>query len=436
MKRGHRLAMCAVLLLLVGLVVLTSVRVRAGQGTRAPTPAGVAKLADAMPPHFEGDVSWLKPLPAGTKVPELQPGGYGRPSVAVAIDPHDHVWILQVPSPESRKAEAEGATTPRVFAFDSAGNLLHGWGGPSQGYQWMEAPDPPRLWPSGTPAEHGIFADHKGNVWVTGNGHVALKFSHEGKFLLQIGELWKSNGSNDHKLLGNPTDLAVDPATNEAYIADGYNNRRVIVFDADTGAYKRHWGAYGKRPNDLRLLDGQQGLVADPTEFYLPGAPPPQQFLGVHCVRVSRDGLVYVCDRSRNRIQVFRRDGSYISELFVEPDTPVDIGFLPGARGINRRSQLGPLSPRSETAGFGAPSTVAFSADPDQRFLYVGDNQNFKIMIYRRRDLRLLGSFPTNNVANHYITVDSNGNIYNSALQKFVFKGVPTLREMLNRANF
>jgi DNA-binding beta-propeller fold protein YncE len=245
--------------------------------------------------------------------------------------------------------------------------------------------------------------------------------------------VWKSNGSNDHKLLGSPTDLAVDPATNEVYIADGYVNRRVVVFDADTGAYKRHWGAYGKRPNDLRLLTDQQGLIADPAEFYLPGAPPPQQFLSVHCVRVSKDGFVYVCDRNRNRIQVFRRDGTYVREFFVEPDTPVDIGFLPGARGVNRLSMLGPLSPRTETAGFGAPSTVAFSSDPEQRFLYVGDNQNFKIMIYRRRDLQLLGSFPTNGATNHYITVDSKGNIYNSRLQKFVFKGVPTLNQLLNR---
>ena len=418
--------------LLAGVVVLGSAAAWPGKPARAQTHTGGAALAEAIPPHFEADPSWLQPLPPGTSVPELKPTGYGRPSVSVATDTRDHVWILQVPTPESRKAEAEGATIPRLFEFDPAGKLLQAWGGPGKGYQWMEAPSEPRLWPSGTPAEHGLFVDHKDNVWVTGNGHVALKFSHEGRFLLQIGELWKSNGSNDRRLLGNSTDLTVDPAANEVYIADGYNNRRVIVLDADTGAYKRHWGAYGKRPNDLRLLADQQGLIADPAEFYLPGAPPPRQFLSVHCVRVSKDGFAYVCDRNRNRVQVFRRDGTYIREFFVEPDTPVDIGFLPAARGVNRLSLLGPLS-RTETAGFGAPSTVAFSSDPEQRYLYVGDNQNHKIVIYRRRDLQLLGSIPTNTGANHYITVDSKGNIYNSRLQKFVFKGVPTLNELLKR---
>jgi DNA-binding beta-propeller fold protein YncE len=420
-------------ILLAGVVVLGSAGVWPGKPARAQLQRGAAALAEAIPPHFESDPSWLKPLSPGKSLPELKPLAYGRPSVSVATDSHDHVWILQVPSPESRKAEAAGATIPRVFAFDSAGNLVQGWGGPGKGYQWMENPDPPRLWPAGTPAEHGIFVDHKDNVWVTGNGHVALKFSHDGKFLLQIGELWKTGGSNDRRLLGSPTDLAVEAATNEVYIADGYINRRVAVFDADTGAYKRHWGAYGKRPNDLRLLADQQGLIADPAEFYLPGAPPPPQFLSVHGVRVSKDGFVYVCDRNRNRVQVFRRDGTYVSEFFVEPDTPVDIGFLPAARGVNRLSVLGPLSPRKETAGFGAPSTVAFSSDPEQRYLYVGDNQNHKIMIYRRRDLQLLGSIPTDTGANHYIAVDSKGNIYNTRLQKFVFKGVPTLHELLNR---
>lgn len=269
--------------LLAGVAVLGSAGVWPGKLARAQAQRGAAALADAMPPRFEFDPSWPPPQ-GGRSLPELSPVAYGRPSVSVATDLHDHVWILQVPSPASRKAEAEGATIPRLFEFDSAGKLLQAWGGPGKGYQWLEAPSEPRLWPSGTPAEHGLFVDHKDNVWV-------------------------------------------------------------IVLDADTGAYKRHWGAYGKRPNDLRFLEDQQWLIADPTEFYLPGAPPPQQWLSVHCVRISKDGFVYVCDRNRNRIQVFRRNGTYVRELFVEPDTPVDHGFIPGVRSSNRRSMLAPLVP-------------------------------------------------------------------------------------------
>lgn len=424
----------AAVLLVAAAAALAGGNGRVETAARAQGQGSTSGLAEAIPPHFEAVEPWPKPLPAGKTLPELTPIAYGRPSASVATDSHDHVWILQVPSPATKKVEAGGTPMPRVFAFDSEGNLLpQAFGGPGKGYQWMEDPNPARMWPSGTPAEHGMFVDHKGNVWVTGNGHVALKFTHDGKFLLQIGELWKNNGSNDHKLLGSSTDLTVDAATNEVYIADGYVNRRVVVFDADTGAYKRHWGAYGKRPNDIRLLEDQQGLISDPTELYLPGGPPPSQFLSVHCVRISKDGFVYACDRSRNRVQVFRRDGKFVRELFVESDTPVDLGFLPGVRGINRQSQLAPLSPRKESAGFGAPSTVAFSSDPEQRFLYVGDNQNHKIMIYRRRDLQMLGSIPTLPGANHYISVDSKGNIYNSKLQKFAFKGVPTLNQLLNR---
>ena len=386
-------------------------------------------LVDVMPPRFELDPSWPKPLPDGQSWPELQ-----RAATSVAVDSHDHVWILQVPSPAARLAEAAGTAVPRLFEFDAAGNILQAWGGPSDGYQWMEAPDPLPLWPGGTPGEHGMFVDHEDNVWVTGNGHVALKFSHDGTFLLQIGEQGKTNGSNDRRLLGNPCELTVDPATNEVYIADGYLNRRVIVFDAETGAYKRHWGAYGERPTDLPLLTDQDGLIADPAEFYFPAGPPQPQWLAVHCVRVSKDGLVYVCDRSRNRIQVLRRDGTFLSELYVAPDTPVDLGFVTGARRVNRSALTASEEGGPQAAGFGAPSTIGFSRDPEQRYLYIGDNQNAKIWIFRRRDLQLLGSFPTKTGANHYLTVDSEGNIYNSGLQKFVFKGVPSLDGLLKRS--
>ena len=392
--------------------MLGNVGVWPGRGASAQAQGGGPGFAGAMAPRFEPDPSWPKPLPEGTAWPEIT-----RAATSVAVDSRDHVWIFQVLSPAARQAEATGTAVPRLFEFDTAGNLVRAWGGPGKDYQWMEALVPNPIWPAGTPPEHGMFIDHEDNVWVTGNGHVALKFSRDGKFLLQIGELWKTNGSNDRRLLGNPCELTVEPATNELYIADGYINRRIIVFDAETGAYKRHWGAYGKRPADLQLLKEKDGLIANPAEFYLPGGPPQPQWLGVHCVRVSRDGLVYVCDRSRNRIQVFRRNGTFVREIYVAADTSVELGFIPGARG----------------AGFGAPSTIAFSPDPDQRYLYLGDNMNAKIWIFRRRDLQLLGSLPTKVRANHYLTVDSKGNIYNSGLQKFVFKGVPSVNELLKR---
>jgi DNA-binding beta-propeller fold protein YncE len=400
-------------MLLVVLVVLGSSRTPLGRAAGGKTQTD-ARVQDAVPPAFELDPSWPRPSAVGKAWPDLK-----RAATSVAVDSHDHVWALYVPGAAEQQAEAAGAQVPRVFEFDSKGNLLQSWGGPGKGNRWMENQVPRLGWPTGTPAEHGMFIDHKDNVWVTGNGHIALKFSPQGKFLLQIGELWKSNGSNDHKLLGNACELTVDPQTNEVYVADGYNNRRIVVFDADTGAYKRHWGAYGKRPVDVQFLTDKNGLIADTAEFYLPAGAPQRQFLGVHCVRVSTDGLVYVCDRHRNRVQVFRKDGTFVREIYVAPDTPVDLGFVsgPGAR-------------------FGAPSTIGFSKDPEQRYLYLGDNQNFKILIFRRRDLQVMGSFRTNTNANHYLTVDSQGNIYNTGLQRFVFKGVPTRDELLKRTNF
>ena len=150
--------------------------------------------------------------------------------------------------------------------------------------------------------------DGNDNVWIAGNGDVVLKFSKTGKFLLQIGEKFRTGGSNDPGLLGNPTDVAVDIAAAEVYVSDGYLNRRVVVFDSGTGRYKRHWGAYGNKPDD--------GVPAN----YERGQPPPSQFFIVHCVRLSNDGLVYVCDRQRNRVQVFRKDGTFVAEALVAPE--------------------------------------------------------------------------------------------------------------------
>ncbi len=366
-----------------------------------------AGAAETQPPGgvpvFELDLSWPAPLAD----PDAPWPDLDRNATSVAVDPRDHVWMIQLPTPEELEAEnAGGPRVPRVFEFDPAGNVIRSWGGPGTSALWMDEPAPEVPYPSGTPAEHGMFVDHDNNVWVTGNGHVALKFSPAGVLLLQVGELGRTNGSNDTALLGNSCELTVDPARNELYVADGYNNRRVIVFDAATGDYSRHWGAYGNRPVDFELMDN--GLYSDDSQLYAPDAPPQQQFLAVHCVRVAQDGAVYVCDRQRNRVQVFRRDGTFVTEFLVAPDTPAELGFPQGVGAVN----------------FGSASTIGFSPDAGQRYLYVGDNMNDTIWIYRRSDLELLGSIATDRAANHYLSVDSAGNIYNSGLQKFVFRGV------------
>jgi DNA-binding beta-propeller fold protein YncE len=269
---------------------------------------------------------------------------------------------------------------PPVIEFDSEGNVLRAWGGPNGGYDWPEN-------------EHGIFVDYKGNVWIAGNGendHQVLKFSQDGEFLLQIGQAGMTGGSNDTELLGNPADTEVDPETNEVYVADGYLNKRVIVFDADTGEYKRHWGAYGEPPSDD------------------PNAPEGSQFGNpVHCVRITDDGLVYVCDRANNRVQVFEKDGTFVKEFEIEPDT----------------------------LGNGSTWDVDVSSDHRQRFLYNADGENNYVWILKRANDQILTTFGRNGRYAgqfhwvHNLVVDSRGNIYTAEVdtgkrvQKFRFRG-------------
>ena len=348
-------------------------------------------------PAFELDRAWPKPLPNNW--------GFGD-AWGVAVDSRDHVWIIHAKSEESSGwlAQEGKQPAPPVVEFDSQGNLVQAWGGPGPGYTWMENPI----------AEHGIWVDSSDYVWVTGNGHVALKFTRAGKFLLQIGELWKTNGSNDQRLLGNATGLTVAPRTNEVFIADGYGNHRVIVFDANTGAYRRHWGAYGKRPDD--------GPAEKLINSFDPTGPVPQRFNPTHCVRISKDGFVYVCDRGHNRFQVFREDGTFVKEVFVEKNAPATHEF---------DHKAGKYVARTGPGNFvGSVSSVAFSADPEQRYLYVGGSTSYpRIFVFRRSDLQLLGSVETR--GNHEIAVDSTGNIYtvdgySRTVQRYLFKGVPS----------
>ena len=342
-------------------------------------------------PSFQVDPFWPK-LPKAWILGQVS---------GVAVDAQDHVWVLQRPwslnNDELKKnPEAECCSAPPpVMEFDSAGNYLRGWGGrPEDGsYEWPED-------------EHGIHVDYKGNVWVSSAGgprmaqrkeNFLVKFTREGKFLLQIGRRGMSKGSLDTGNLNNAADMWVHPATNEVFVADGYVNRRVIVFDADTGAFKRMWGAYGDPPDD-----------AAPKAFAGEG-PGPRQFNTVHGIKVSADGLVYVNDRLNNRLQVFTIDGVFQREVFIE-----------------RKTQL-----------LGTSFNTAFSPDAGQRWLYVGDAGNGRIHVFDRRTLQELrafgriGRYAGEFVFMHNLATDSAGNLYVSEVgngrrvQKFVLEAAP-----------
>jgi DNA-binding beta-propeller fold protein YncE len=343
-------------------------------------------------PAFEVDPLWPKPLPNHWLL---------GMTIGVWVDEQDHVWIIHRSSAtlnaNERGAEVDPPTgeccrgAPPVLVFDPAGNLVRHWGGPGQGYEWPQS-------------NHGIFVDYKGNVWIGGNGekdaHI-LKFTKDGKFLLQVGRLGNNKGSNDLENFGRVAKIFVDPKTNEAFIADGYGNRRVAVLDADTGKMKRYWGAYGNRPQD------------GPLAPFNPDAPPSQQFRNpVHCSDVSNDGFVYVCDRQANRLQVFTKDGKFVKEQWYA-----------------RRSL-------SE----GSVWDVAFSRDPEQRYLFMADGRNQKVRIILRETLEEITNFgdggrqPGQFFGVHSIATDSKGNLYTTEtyegkrLQKFVYKGMKQVR--------
>jgi DNA-binding beta-propeller fold protein YncE len=338
-------------------------------------------------PKFEVDPTFPKPLPNGWLI---------GMTIGVGIDSQDHIWIVHRPdtllaneaaADENPPTAACCRRAPPVLEFDSDGNLLRHWGGAGQGFEWPQS-------------NHGIFIDHKNIVWIGGNGandaHV-LKFTQDGRFIAQYGRAGQSKGSNDTENFGRVAKIFVDPRANEAYLADGYGNKRVAVIDADTGAFKRYWGAYGNKPDDTDLGP------------YDPAAPPAQQFrTPVHCSDLSVDNLLYVCDRPNNRIQVFTREGKFVKETFIA----------------------------KATRGDGSTWDVAFSRDPEQKYLYVADGKNERVYILDRQSLETLSMFgdggrqPGQFFAVHSIATDSRGNLYTTEtyegrrLQKFVFKGV------------
>jgi DNA-binding beta-propeller fold protein YncE len=377
------------------------------------TPVGFARMtaqsgpAASSVPVFEVDTAWPPKLPYNWIMGHV---------ASLAVDSHDHVLLLHRPNtipPEDRARAA-----PPVVELDPNGKFVNAWGGPGiQGFDWPDS-------------EHGIAIDYKDNVWIGGSAPIApslrtlnddmlLKFDHQGKFLLQIGGRSVSSGNKDTKNVHQSADVFVYAKTNEAFVADGYGNRRVIVFDANTGAFKRMWGAFGNEPLDPppapargaggpgRGAAGAGGRGAAPA-LDTDGDGAPQFGSPVHSIKVSNDGLVYVADRSNRRVQVFTPDGKYVTQMFL--------------------NRAGPST--ASAAG------VALSPDPAQQFLFIADYGNSHIAVVDRKTLRVLYQFgqrsakPGDFQGLHQIAIDSKGNIYTGEVapgaraQRFRYKGV------------
>ena len=362
---------------------LTVLTLAAGAGVATTWLSGSASSATVATaqgrslPIFEVDGAWPT-VPAGLKL--------GAPS-SIAIDAQDNVWVLHRPltlPPD----QAAMAAAP-VVVFDAAGNFIKAWGGAGDGYEWPQR-------------EHGIHIDHEGFVWLGGNNcptngvprvepvndDQLLKFTQDGTFVMQIGRSNGSGGNADTMNLHRPADQQVHPPTNELFVADGYGNHRVAVFDAETGSFKRRWGAFGNTP-----VDDDQCQTTSPTSFSDPGPP---NFSIVHAIRVSNDGMVYAADREYRRVQAFTLDGTFVRQVVMT----------------------------------GAPFArdLALSADPEQQFLYVGGDDG--IVVVDRATLEVLGTVRPEGIlgTGHHIATDSQGNLYVAAtgagMQKLTFKGM------------
>jgi hypothetical protein len=348
-----------------------------------------AKVAPGSPtaddlPVYEVDPTWPPTLPNDWTWGDIR---------GLFADENDHLWVIHMPS--SLTPQEIGAAVkppiadccfpaPPVLELDENGRLLRSWGGPGAGYTWYDQ-------------EHGIYIDHDDFVWTgTSNGMHVMKFTRDGKHVLTIGEPGVNKGSNDPDHLGGPANFYVEPKTNEIFIADGYINKRVVVYDAATGKYKRHWGAYGKPPRD----DEKYQYPVDPKN-------PPQQYSTLHGLVGTKDGLIYVSDRRGNRIQVFRQDGTYLMEKFVRP----------------------------ETGGSGSGFSLQVSRDPEQSLLYLIDGTNQRVWLLRRKDLAILDRFGRPGrqsgefIRAHMIAIDSKNRMYTGEagngrrIQRWILKG-------------
>jgi hypothetical protein len=364
---------------LIALLVVPVVGEKPLFGAEAVAPTSAAQARNV--PMFEVDPSWPK-VPAKWKLGDVS---------SIAIDPQGNAWVLH--RPRTLKPDQAAMAAPPIIVFDPAGNFIKAWGGAGSGYEWVER-------------EHGIHIDYKGFVWLGGNNcpglklpglkpvadDQLLKFTPDGKFVMQIGSSNQSKGNADTKNVHRAADVWVHPQTNEAFVADGYGNHRVIIFDADTGAFKRLWGAFANKPvDDDHCEDVPKPTFAD--------AAGPQNFSIVHAIRVAKDGTVYVADRENRRVQMFTNDGKFVKQL-VKTSTPF-------ARNL------------------------ALSPDSQQQFLYVGDGK--EISIVDRKTFEIVGNIqgPGMLGGGHQIATDAQGNVYVAAtgtgMQKLTFKGMSSL---------
>jgi DNA-binding beta-propeller fold protein YncE len=349
--------------------------------------ASAQQSGTLKPPTFQVDPSWPV-VPNNWVLGEVS---------SIAVDGRDHIWVLH--RPRSIPADKRANAAPPVLEFDTSGRLLGSWGGDGEGFDWPER-------------EHGITVDAKGFVWISGNGgwpkptgagsgdDMILKFTPQGKLVFQIGKRGQSTGNADMTNVHQPADAFVHTPTNELYVADGYGNQRVVVFDAGSGKFKRTWGAFGNMPpaamapNPATPQPNQGG----------PDGPP--QFGLVHAVKVSNDGVVYVADRTNNRIQTFTTMGKFLKQV--------------------RLAQQGTVTP--------VPAGFAFSQDKPQRFLYVVDSGPMQVAVFDRQSLTQIGTIgmrgpnPGDFDIVHHMAADSKGNLYtaeivtNRRAQKFVLR--------------
>jgi len=359
----------------IGLIHAALIATLGGAGATLLANPGLAQTRPL--PRFEVEAGWPK-VPPQFKVGDVS---------SFAVNAQDEVFLLH--RPRTLKPNEAAMAAPPVTVFDAAGNYLKGWGGAGAGYEWIER-------------EHGIHIDPKGFVWIGGNNCAGLnlpglkpvaddqllKFTQDGKFVLQIGKSNQSKGNSDTQNVHRAADAWVYAPSNEVFVADGYGNHRAIVFDADTGAFKRMWGAFANKP-----VDKDDCVAPTLTSFSDPG---PDQFSIVHAIRVANDGTVYVADREYRRVQMFTNDGRFLKQV-VKTDTPF-------ARDL------------------------ALSPDPEQQFLYVGNGKN--IAVLDRKTLSIIGAIegPGMLGGGHQIATDSKGNIFvaatNNGMQKLAFKGM------------